>query len=125
MSYKNRKEFQNKLRNNADVTGERIQELVEERRLKEILDGKLNKLEQSMYLNMKEEEKQVEEVIKLYEQLIREGIEYDEEDYQTQLHRLSRLREKQSEIERKNMEDPSWREFMEEELEEDEEEELE
>lgn len=125
MSYKNRKEFQNKLRNNADVTGERIQELVEERRLKEILDGKLNKLEQSMYLNMKEEEKQVEEVIKLYEQLIREGIEYDEEDYQTQLHRLSRLREKQSEIERKNMEDPSWREFMEEELEDDEEEELE
>ena len=122
MSYINRKKFQNKLRENADVTGERRQEAVEERRLVEKLNGKLNQLEQSMYLNMKDEEKKVEEIIEIYEVMIREGMEYDQEDYENQLYRLIRLREKQRKIEYRNIEDPSWREFMEEELREDEEE---
>lgn len=108
--------FSDELRRKYDTTRESREDELEERMLRDRIETRLRELERKRYINIEEDIKIVEQIVKDYERLRYLAEEYDSKDYEFQKERLKILTNKQLEIKRRMQEEPSWTEFMEEEL---------
>ena len=111
-------EFKDELRRKYDRTRESREDELEKRNLKARIENRTRQLERINYINIVEEKKIVEEIVRDYERLKYYGSEeeFDKEDYEFQKRRLQKLTTKQLELSRKMNLDPSWDEFQAEEL---------
>ena len=101
-----------------DRTNESKEDELEIKMLEHQIERATILLEQEMYMDIKKEKIIVEEIVKNFEKLkyYQSEEEFNNAEYEFQKRRLKTLTTKQLEFERRMQEDPSWAEFMQEEL---------